>query len=139
MKKIGTLNSRLSGVIAAMGHTDQLVICDSGLRVPRGMRCIDLAVAENIPRFIEVVNVVLQELQVESAIIAEEMEVNNNCVFKELMQLLSGIEIKRISHEEFKNVTAGNNTMAFVRTGEASPFANVILISGVTFNGNSKN
>ena len=133
MKKAGVLNARLSQVIAAMGHADQLVICDSGLPIPRDRQCVDLALTKNIPRFLEVVRVVLQELQVEGAVVAQEIESASPTILKELQSLLGEIKLRRVSHEEFKQITASSQNTAFVRTGEASPYANVILISGVTF------
>ena len=54
MKKSGILNAPLSQIVARMGHTDKLVICDSGLPIPKGVDLVDLAVTQNIPRFIDV-------------------------------------------------------------------------------------
>ncbi len=133
MKKIGTLNTHLSRIIAAMGHTDRLVICDSGLPVPRGKEVVDLALTTNIPRFLDTLRVVLEELQVEGAIIAEEMEGRSNGVYTQLHELLAGVPVRQVSHDEFKRLTTEESTVAVVRTGEATPYANVILVSGVTF------
>ncbi|MGE5812168.1 MAG: RbsD/FucU domain-containing protein, partial [Ignavibacteria bacterium] len=44
-----------------------------------------------------------------------------------------GKKIRKVPHEKFKEMTKENGTTVFVRTGEASPFANIILIAGVTF------
>ncbi|CAN5592857.1 D-ribose pyranase [soil metagenome] len=133
MKKTGTLNSQLSRIIATMGHTDQLVICDSGLPIPRDREVVDLALSANIPRFTEALEVVLQELEVEGAILAEEFAPAGNGVFEEVSALLGDVPVEQVSHERFKELTAEASTCAFVRTGEATPYANVILISGVTF------
>lgn len=136
MKKIGTLNSHLSRVIAQMGHSDMLVICDSGLPIPRGAEVVDLALTRNIPLFIDVVKVILEELQVESAVIASEMESVNKNRFQELMNELNRLQVstvKRVPHAEFKELANNGTNVAFVRTGEATPYANVILIGGVTF------
>jgi D-ribose pyranase len=133
MKKIGTLNSHLSRVIAMMGHSDKLVVCDSGLPIPRGAETIDLALVKNIPKFVDTVRVILEELEVEGAIIATEMEQGNPSVYMELMTLLKGIEITKVPHDQIKSSMRQNGNIAFVRTGEATPYANVILISGVTF------
>lgn len=133
MKKSGILNSQLSRIIAGMGHSDKLVICDSGLPIPRGREVVDLALATNIPRFLETVKMILKELHVEQAIIAEEMESRSGAIHHELLGLLSGIEITKVPHNEFKQTTKSEGNITFVRTGEASPYANVILISGVTF------
>ena len=133
MKKHGILNAELSRVIATMGHTDKLVICDSGLPIPRKAERIDLALVDGIPSFLDVVEAVLGELQVQEAFIACEMEKANGAAHQKLTKLLRGVEIKSVPHEEFKELTDGKGNITFVRTGEASPYANVILISGVTF------
>lgn len=133
MKRIGTLNSHLSRIIASMGHTDKLVICDCGLPIPRNGEVVDLALTTDIPRFLDTLKVVLEELMVERAIVAKEMECHNKAVYEGLVAQLSGVEIDKIPHEEFKKLATNSGNVAFVRTGEASPYANVILISGVTF------
>ena len=73
MKKIGTLNQPLSTVIAGLGHMDILVIADAGLPIPSDTQRIDLALKRVIPGFIDSVQVILEEIQVESAIVASEM------------------------------------------------------------------
>jgi len=133
MKKNGILNPNLSRIIASMGHTDKLVICDSGLPIPRNKEIVDLALTKNIPRFIDTLRTVLKELKVESAVIAEEMKKENHRIFDRVNRTLSGIPIEVVPHEQFKEITQNEGTIAFVRTGEATPFANIILISGVTF------
>jgi|SRR5690554_5384368 D-ribose pyranase len=133
MKKTALLNAPLSKLIASMGHTNKLVICDSGLPIPRNSEVIDLALTKNIPRFIDTLKIILEELKVEEAIIAEEMISRSNGLYDELSKVLSGVNIKKVSHEEFKTLTKSEEDIAFVRTGEATPYANVILVSGVTF------
>ncbi|MDO8550848.1 MAG: D-ribose pyranase [Ignavibacteria bacterium] len=134
MKKNGILNGPLSKVVAALGHTDKLVICDSGLSIPRNAEVIDLALTKNIPRFIETLKIILEELEVEKAIIAAEIVKKNESVLKEIQSLMNGIKLQKVSHEMFKEITRQNGRTVFVRTGEATPYANIILIAGVTFN-----
>ena len=133
MKKIGTLNTHLSRVIAGMGHTDRLVICDSGLPIPRGKEVVDLALRPGLPGFLDTLDVVLEELQVERAIFADELEQRGNGVYPGLRERLEGLETERVPHERFKQLCCEDGVAAFVRTGEATPYANVILCSGVTF------
>lgn len=134
MKKKGILNSNLSRVVAAMGHTDKLVVADCGLPIPRTAELIDLALKTNVPRFLETLETILEELVVEEAIIAQEMETNNKDLYKKVIELLKGIKIKKVSHEKFKQINNNGGNISFVRTGEATPYANIILISGVNFN-----
>ena len=133
MKKIGTLNRDLSFVIASMGHADRLIICDSGLPIPWQGDVIDLALTTNIPRFLDTVRVILEELEVESAVVASEMEEANPYGYEGLCELLEGIEVTSVPHDVFKQMTTEHENTAFVRTGEATPYANVLLTSGVTF------
>jgi D-ribose pyranase len=133
MKKNGILNAPLSGIVASLGHTDRLVICDSGLPIPRNAEVIDLALTKNIPRFIDTLKIILEELAVEEAVIASEIVKKNKPVLNEINSLMNGIKIKKVPHEKFKEITRGNNKTFFVRTGEATPYANIILVAGVTF------
>lgn len=133
MKKTGVLNSHISRIIAAMGHTDKLVICDSGLPIPRNSDMVDLALTKNIPRFFETLKVVLEELCIEGVIVADEMVNSGNGLYTDVAALLKGVKVQKVSHEKFKEIIFTEKNISFIRTGEATPYANIILISGVTF------
>ena len=131
MKKVGTLNQPLSEVIAGLGHMDQLVICDAGLPIPLETQRIDLALTQGVPTFLETLQVILEEVQVESALIAEEMISESPDLYEQVKNLLPDIPLKSIPHTEFKRQTTRGR--AVVRTGEFTPYANIILVSGVVF------
>lgn len=131
MKKVGTLNQPLSEVIAGLGHMDQLVIGDAGLPIPLETQRIDLALTQGVPSFLETLRVILEEIQVEGAIVAEEMIDVSPDIYKKVKELLPEIPLESIPHTEFKRQTRG--ARAVVRTGEFTPYANIILISGVIF------
>jgi len=131
VKKIGVLNHRLSEVIATMGHTDLLVLADAGLPVPPGVERIDLAVAPGVPALLDVARAVATELHVERLIVASELVTRNADLAHAVSGLFPGAPVDRVPHEDFKALTA--KARAVVRTGECTPYANVILVSGVTF------
>ncbi|MEG0051567.1 MAG: D-ribose pyranase [Terrisporobacter sp.] len=131
MKKSVLINSEISTVIAKMGHTDMLTICDSGLPIPKNVHRIDLALKHGIPTFLDTLDTVLEELQVEEIVIATEIEVASNEMYKEIQNRFENIKITMVPHEEFKTMT--KESMAIVRTGEFTPYANIILKSGVVF------
>jgi D-ribose pyranase len=133
MKKNGILNAPLSRIVASMGHTDKLVICDSGLPIPKNSDVVDLALTANIPRFLDTLKIVLEELNIEEAIVAEEILTHANGLFQDIQNLIPKVKITKVSHDKFKEITRSNSNISFVRTGEATPYANIILISGVTF------
>ncbi|EQK43207.1 D-ribose pyranase [[Clostridium] bifermentans ATCC 638] len=131
MKKSVLINSEISSVISKMGHTDMLTICDSGLPIPKNVKRIDLALKQGVPTFLDTLDTVLEELKVEEVIIACEMEEVSKKLYKEIENRFKDIKITKIAHEEFKTVT--KDSMAIVRTGEFTPYANIILKSGVVF------
>lgn len=131
MKKVGTLNQPLSEVIAGLGHKDQLVIGDAGLPISLETQRIDLALTQGVPTFLETLLVILEEVQVESVLIAEEMIDVSPALYEQMKDLLADIPIDTIPHAEFKSQT--RKARAVVRTGEFTPYANIILVSGVIF------
>lgn len=129
MKKGGILNPQLNRIISEMGHGDMLIIADAGLPIPREVERIDLALKCGTPSFKEVLQAIFSELQIEEAYVAKEIKEKN----PQTLNLISSIieEVKFISHEELKELS--KQARAIIRTGECSPYANIILISGVIF------
>lgn len=134
MKKGALLNAELSQLIASLGHTDTIVIGDAGLPVPPGVRCIDLAVTRNVPRLLDVLDAVLTEMHVEHAWIAEELASGNSALAAALRARLDATEgVGTEPHQALKQRCVG--ARAVVRTGEFTPYANIVLSSGVVFAG----
>ena len=131
MKKIGIINQPLSAVIAGLGHLDTVVICDAGLPIPPGIARIDLALTEGVPSFAQTVQTVQSEMKVERLVIAEEMITRSPQIFEFLQNTFPGLPIEKIPHTSFKSRT--QEAAAIIRTGEFTPYANVILIAGVIF------
>ena len=129
MKRTALLHAELSHAIATLGHGDMLVIGDVGLPIPNGPRRIDLALTPGIPAVADVLRVVLQEMQVEKAVVATEAVERSDGQLPTWCQL--PVTPQAVSHDEFKRLTQHARVM--VRTGECTPYANVILVAGVTF------
>lgn len=129
MKRTALLNAELSHAIATLGHGDMLVIGDVGLPIPNGPRRIDLALTPGIPAVADVLRTVLTEMQIEKALIATEAVERNGGALPTWCNL--PMEPGTVSHEEFKRLTQHARVM--IRTGECTPYANVILVAGVTF------
>jgi D-ribose pyranase len=132
MKKSGHLNRDISRVLASMGHTDSIVIADCGLPVPPGVECIDVSLAMGNPLFLNVLDTVLADLKVERAVFASECQEYNSAVASRASKMTSeAVRVEFVPHELLKELT--RQARAVIRTGEATPFANVILYSGVIF------
>ncbi|WP_195334925.1 D-ribose pyranase [Paraclostridium bifermentans] len=131
MKKGKLLNSEISYVISQMGHTDSLTIGDCGLPIPKDIKRIDLALKYGVPSFLDTLDTVLEELCVEEIIIAEEIKEAAEQMYKEILNRFENVKVTMVKHEEFKTMT--NNSHAVIRTGECTPYSNIILKSGVVF------
>ncbi len=131
MKKIGILNQPISAVMASLGHTDTVVIADAGLPIPEGPERIDLALKKGVPSFLQTLDVILTEMQVEKVIIADEMLQISPDLHGAIQKRLDDTPIETVSHEIFKQKT--ETAKAIIRTGEFTPYANIILAAGVVF------
>jgi D-ribose pyranase len=110
---------------------DTLVIADAGLPIPAETQRIDLALTEGIPTFLDTLGAVLREVQVERVIVAEEMLDVSPGIYEAIVELLGDLPIETVTHLIFKEQT--RSARAVVRTGEFTPYANVILVAGVVF------
>lgn len=128
-----TINPALSRVISETGHTDLIVVTDAGLPIPPGAERIDLAYRPGAPAFLDVLDTVLAELVVEGATVSAEVAEKSPAVLDALRERFAGMgfEIELVPHREFKQRT--HAARAFVRSGEFTPYANVILHAGVAY------
>ena len=131
MKKNGVLNKDISEVIASMGHYDEITICDAGLPIPDYVWRIDLAVKEGLPGFVEVVQAVAEDIVVQQVVMAEEVKERSPDIDKQVRAIFPEAEVVYIPHEEFKK--RSGESKAIIRTGEFTPYSNVIIVSGVAF------
>ncbi|MFC8228146.1 D-ribose pyranase [Streptomyces sp. NPDC057287] len=129
MKKSGILNRHLAGALAGLGHGDGVLICDVGMPIPPGPQVVDLAFRAGVPSFAEVLDGLLDELVVEGATAAEEIREANPETARLLAARLP--DLAHVSHERLKGLTSSARLV--VRTGEARPYANVLLRCGVFF------
>ncbi|MCK8478187.1 D-ribose pyranase [Microbacterium aurugineum] len=132
-KTATTINPALSRVISETGHTDLVVVTDAGLPIPPGSERIDLAYRPGAPEFLDVLDTVLAEMVVEGATVSAEVAEKSPEVLAALRERFAGMgfEIELIPHVEFKKLSHG--ARAFVRSGEFTPYANVILHAGVAY------
>jgi D-ribose pyranase len=131
MRTGGIVNAQLARVLAELRHTDLLVIADSGLPVAvDGPEVVDLAVVYGVPSFESVFRAVTAEIVVEAATAAAEIAAANPDCWSLLRDTLD-VDVGLVPHEQLKAMSA--EALAVVRTGEATPYANVLLRCGVPF------
>ena len=114
-----------------MGHYDYLVISDAGFPIPKSVPCIDLSVRGNIPTVLEIAELVSIELAVEEFYIASEAEAHFRNRQEAINIYFPEAKGKMIPHVEFKELA--QKSRGVVRTGDFTPYANIILSSGVIY------
>ncbi|MDP5008479.1 MAG: D-ribose pyranase [Glaciimonas sp.] len=130
MKKTPLLNIAVSELIASLGHGDTIVIADAGLPVPADVQLIDLALTRGVPSFMDTLTTVLSEMEVGHHLLADELAENSPQLAEDI-DALNLTDKRTLSHTEFKRLT--HNARAVIRTGEFTPYANIILVAGVVF------
>ena len=143
----GVINSELLRVMGRMGHGDLLAITDRGFPFPlhKYTETIDLSVTRGLPAFLDVVKPIIENFETEEVIIAQETERYNPEVYEKLLEIVkkkknkgNNLKITFIPHEEFKDLVLHGGekekpVACFVKTGEFTPYANIILVSSVPF------
>ena len=133
MKKNGILNSDISRVLSYMGHTDRICIGDCGLPVPEDTERIDLALCFGQPSFMDVLKTVAGDMKIEKIVLAEEIKEKNPEQLQAIRTFFEGqeIEVEFVSHSCLKEME--KDCRAVIRTGETTPYSNIILQSGCLF------
>ncbi len=131
MKKHGFLCASVAELIARMGHTDRLIVCDAGFPVPAAVQRIDLAVTRNLPSLTDILRVLLEDLAVEHFIVAGELQEASPQRYAEILKLLPGVPHDLIPHADFKR--AAREVRAVIRTGDFVPYSNIMLVAGVVY------
>lgn len=84
-----------------------------------------------IPSFEQVLAAVVSEMQVEQVVMAGETRERSPHIAAAVNRLLPGCAAEIVPHDALRARSAVARW--FVRTGEFTPYANVILVAGVVF------
>jgi D-ribose pyranase len=131
MKRGGILNPAICSLLAELGHQDELLIVDAGFPLPSDAHVIDLTLTPGIPRFLDVVRAVCEELVIEGICIASEMSEYSSKLHQELLRIVGDVEIEEVSHHEFREQAEG--VKGIIRTAEFTPYANVRILCGCPY------
>ena len=86
MKKRGILNPAICSLLAELGQTDELLIVDAAYPLPTDGHVIDLTLTQGIPRLLDVVRAVAEELVIESIAVPAEIKEYSPRLFQEIDQ-----------------------------------------------------
>ena len=112
MKKKGVLNAQLAGYIAGLAHKECFMITDAGMPIPKGVPVVDLVAVEHYT-------------------VAKEIGEHNPVIWSYIQEKLPGVSHEIIDHVDLKEMS--QQIKFAVRTGEFTPYPNVILQAAVVY------
>ena len=131
MKKGKILNKKLNEAIAGMGHGEILMVCDCGYPIPDDAKRVDLALTQDVPGLIEVLELIYSDFIYERVIVAKEQELYNPLLFKRISELSDRCSVETCTDTEIISGLYHNTAKFFVRTGALEPWGNIALVSGI--------
>jgi D-ribose pyranase len=131
MKKGGILNPAICSLLAELGHTDELLIVDAAYPLPTEGHVIDLTLTPGIPRLLDVLRAVADELVIESVTVPTEIKDYSARLYQEIVKIIGETDVDDVSFHEFKEQSL--DVKGIIRTAEFSPYANVRISAGSAF------
>jgi D-ribose pyranase len=129
MQKTGILNPQLASLLARVRHTNTLVIADRGFPFWPMIETVDISLVDDVPTVLQLIAAVRANHNFTLAYMANEFQKNNSAATRaSFAKSLTGIPIKFEPHVAFKQRVP--NAIGLIRTGDTTPYANVILVSG---------
>lgn len=131
MKKGGILNPAICSLLAELGHMDELLIVDAAYPLPPDSHVIDLTLTPGIPRFLDVLRAIAEELVIESITVASELSEYSPKLYQEVLRIVGDIDVDEVPHLEFKEQSL--DVKGVIRSAEFTPYANVRILCGSAF------
>ena len=131
MKKGGILNPAICSLLAELGQSDELLIVDAAYPLPTDGHVIDLTLTPGIPRLLDILRAVSEELVIDAIAVPVEIKDYSPRIYQEIIKIVGDIDIDEVPHHEFKEQSLG--VKGIIRTAEFTPYANVRILSGSAF------
>ncbi|MDE2508779.1 MAG: D-ribose pyranase [Planctomycetota bacterium] len=131
MKKGGILNPAICSLLAELGHLDEILIVDAGYPLPPDAHVIDLTLTPGIPRFLDVLRAVAEELVIEAITIPAELHESSSKMYSEVLRTVGDIDVDEVPLHEFKEQSL--NVKGVIRSAEFTPYASVRILCGSAF------
>lgn len=131
LKSTPLLNGRLAAVLTTLRHGELVVIADAGLPVPDGVECLDVAIAQGVPELAAVLPPLRDATVLEEVLVARDMQRVNPERRATVAEVFGDELVREVPHEEIEAMLP--QAKLIVQTGECTPYANVVLVGGVSF------
>ncbi len=129
MLKSGILNPKINALLSQVRHTNTLVIADRGFPFWKEVEIVDISLADDLPRVLDVLTAIRSNFNVARAFMAEEFnQVNSPETILQFKRALDGVALDFEPHIEFKKRVP--RAIGLIRTGDTIQYANLVLESG---------
>jgi D-ribose pyranase len=126
--KTGILNPAILSLLARVRHTNLLVISDRSFPYWPQIETVDISLIDGIPTVLQVFQTVTAACVIGQVWMAEEYLAHNSPESqKRLTQAAAGIPFTFEPHIDFKKRVPG--AIGLIRTGDTTPYGNMILVS----------
>jgi D-ribose pyranase len=131
MKKGGILNPAICSLLAELGQSDELLIVDAAYPLPTDGHVIDLTLTPGIPRLLDIVRAVAEELVVDAIAVPAEIKEHSPRIYQEILKMVGDIDVDEVPFHEFKEQAL--DVKGIIRSAEFSPYASVRIVAGSAF------
>ena len=128
MKKGGILNPAICSLLAELGQSDELLIVDAAYPLPTDGHVIDLTLTPGIPRLLDVLRAVTEELVVDAIAVPAEIKEYSPRIYQEILKIVGDTDVDEVPFHEFKEQAL--DVKGIIRSAEFSPYASVRIVAG---------
>ncbi|HTG45117.1 MAG TPA: RbsD/FucU family protein [Verrucomicrobiae bacterium] len=124
----GIINPQLSHLLCRIRHTNALVIADAAFPFWPQIETVDLTLVRGIPTIAQVLAAILPNFKAGAVHMAQEFESHNDTETRNLFRAaLRDVPLHFQPHNDFKKRVP--DAIGLIRTGDTTPYGNLILIS----------
>ena len=128
MKKGGILNPAICSLLAELGQSDELLIVDAAYPLPTDGHVIDLTLTPGIPRLLDVLRAVAEELVIDAITVPVEIKEFSPRLYQEILKIVGETDVDEVPFHEFKEQAL--DAKGIIRSAEFSPYASVRIVAG---------
>jgi D-ribose pyranose/furanose isomerase RbsD len=128
MRSNRILHLELAKVLSSLGHSDILMVTDTGFPIPINVWRIDLGCYEGLPGVLDILRVLRNEIFVEAVHFATEVRDCNQNLYAGLQEIFtaSDADFKHTTHEALCQQFAPR-AKVIIRSGSFNPWANIAM------------
>ena len=128
MLKTGILNPQINSLLSRVRHTNMLVIADRSFPYWPTIETVDIALVDYVPTVLQVFNAICPNFVIGQIFMASEFQQNNSLdVQDQFGAAFAGLPLTFEPHLNLKCRVPF--AIGLIRTGDATPYANIILVS----------